>query len=102
MRRMVAEELITKEKSVEWIDYVGKLIGLMNETYYLKPIKLSPEKEMADPLVDKNSSELLEVGQQVRYQLDKPVDVLEGRKLKGGFREGDVRWSISPVKIERI
>jgi hypothetical protein len=102
MRRMVAEELITKEKSVEWIDYVGKLIGLMNETYYLKPIKLSPEKEMADPLVDKNSSDLLEVGQQVRYQLDKPIEFLEGKKLKGGFREGDVRWSISPVKIERI
>jgi hypothetical protein len=102
MRRMVAEELLTKEKAVEWVDYTDNLIRLMNESYYLKPIKLSGAKEMADPLIDTKSKELLEVGQKVRYQLDKPADILDSKRLYGGFREGDARWSITPVTIERI
>ena len=102
MRRMVAEELLTKEKSVEWVDYLPKLIKLMNETYYLKPIKLKDKDITADPKTDKDSSILLEEGQEVRYQLDKPVDALDNKRLHGGFREGDIRWSVNPVKIERI
>jgi hypothetical protein len=103
MRRMVAEELLTKEKSVEWLEYLPKIIKLMNQTYQLKQIKnMKPAVIMADVKTNKASTDLLEEGQEVRYQLDKPVDTLNHKRLHGGFREGDVRWSVKPVKILRI
>jgi hypothetical protein len=101
LRRMTGEELITHERSVEWVHYLPKLIKMMNKDYYMKPIKLTVKMIMADPLV-KEGDTLLEEGQLVRYQLDKPIDVITSKKLTGSFREGDIRYSIKPVKIERI
>lgn len=107
MRRMVAQELLTNIKSVEWIDYLPKLIELMNKSYYLKPIKLSAKKIMADTLQSynkKGKEEIIDIipeGTIVRYQLDKPENPLTGKREHGGFREGDIRWSRNTHKILR-
>lgn len=102
MRRMVAEELLTGSKSVEWIHYLPKLIAMMNEKYYLKPIDMKPAEVMAEPKTDRFSSELLNVGQKVRVQLDKPINLLNKKRLHGKFREGDAKFSLDTYTIDRI
>ena len=37
---------------------------------------------------------LIEQGTKVRAMLDAPRDVIQGKRLPGGFREGDVRWGL--------
>ena len=51
--------------------------------------------------LDKFNSDLLQVGQKVRYLLDKPQDYITNKKLIGGFRQGDVKYS-KAVKIEEL
>ena len=51
--------------------------------------------------LDKYNSELLQVGQKVRYLLDKPIDYTTNKRLIGGFRQGDTKWS-KVVKIEEL
>ena len=101
LKRMVAEELLTKEKSVEWVYYLPKLITLINKHFYKKEIKLTSKQILADVKTD-GPTELLEVGKSVRVQLDKPVNVINGERLIGKFRVGDIRWSMDPTKIERV
>lgn len=102
MRRMVAEELLTGEKSVEWIHYLPKLIKMMNERYYLKKVDLKVGEIMANPKYNNDSKELLNVGQLVRVQLDKPENVLNNKRLHGKFREGDIKFSLKTYKIDRM
>ena len=99
---MTGQELLTEEKSVEWVKYLPKLIDMMNEHYELKQIKLTPAQRIADPVTDKLSRDLLDEGTLVRYLLDKPIDMLSHAKLHGSFREGDIKWSIKPTTIERL
>ncbi len=102
MRRMVAEELLTGVKSVEWVHYLPKLLKLMNDKYYQKKVTLTPEELMAPVKIDNQSRDLLENGTSVRIKLDKPVNHLTNRREHGGFRQGDVRWSIKPTTILRL
>lgn len=103
LRRMAGEELLTKEKSVEWVQYLPKLITWMNKEYMMKKITLKPKEILADVKVDKKKkNNYLEEGTVVRVQLDKPADALTGRKLHGTFREGDILWSMKAAKIKRI
>ena len=101
LKRMVAEELLTKEKSIEWVYYLPKLITLINKHFYKKEIKLTSKQILADVKTD-GPTELLEIGTSVRVQLDKPVNVINGERLTGKFRVGDIRWSMDPTKIERV
>ena len=101
LKRMVAEELLTKEKSVEWVYYLPKLIVLINKHFYKKEIKLTSKQILADVKTD-GPTELLPKGTSVRVQLDKPVNVINGERLIGKFRVGDIRWSMDPTKIDRV
>jgi len=101
LKRMIAEELITKEKSIEWIYYLPKLIKLINAHFYLKEVKLTPKEIMADVKTEDNENLLME-GSLVRVLLDKPVNIINGERLIGKFRAGDIRWSLKPSKIIRM
>ena len=74
LKRMVAEELLTKEKSIEWVYYLPKLITLINKHFYQKEIILTPKQILADVKTD-GPTELLQRGTSVRVQLDKPVNI---------------------------
>ena len=104
LRRMTAEELLTKEKSVEWVHYLPKLIDFMNKDYYMKKVFLSPEEIMADTKTSTKgkNNDIMEAGTEVRVQLDKPIVSLTGKRAYGGFREGDVKWSMKPSEITRV
>lgn len=54
------------------------------------------------PRTDKFSRDILPIGTRVRVQLEKPVDNVDGKRLVGSFRTGDIRWSKSVDEITRF
>jgi hypothetical protein len=97
--RMLVEEVNNNIDSRSWIDIVPKVVQLLN--YYF-----AHEAKDIDPLspVKTNtfSSDLLEVGTKVRYQLDNPETYVHGSRLHGKFRAGDIRYSKGIHEITQI
>lgn len=98
LKRMASQELITGQVSKEWVDDIKPLIELFNERKK-KPLtkEISP-----DPIVNKYTGNLLTIGTKVRLLLDKPVDTVKGKRLVGGFRSGDIRWTSKVYKITEV
>ena len=103
LRRMLAEELLTKKTDTKWIKYLPQVLTFLNERYKISDAEITKlqEKNNSFLKLDKYNSELLQVGQKVRYLLDKPIDYTTNKKLIGGFRQGDTKWS-KVVKIEEL
>lgn len=103
LRRMLAEEMITGKPVTKWLKYLPKVIEFLNERYKLSDTEITKLQNKKDSFLklDKFNSNLLEVGQKVRYLLDKPQDYLTNKRLHGDFRTGDVKWS-KAVKIEKL
>lgn len=97
MKIMNTKEIETNKTSKSWVQYLPKLIELINDNLP-KPIT----KPIQDtPIITKNNNVLLNEGDKVRVQLDAPKDIVSGKRLVGTFRTGDVRWS-RPVKVEQL
>ncbi len=110
--RQTAEELITKERSVTWVKHLPKLIELLNKKFerktepaFKKGMKEEEnpdyEKIFGDVRSTKGTSDLIPIGAKVRFQLDEPRSVVDDKKLYGGFRAGDIRWSMNVETVER-
>ncbi len=88
--RMTAEEINNDATSRNWVDLLPKVVKLINKHY-------AHEAKPADPFLpiktDKLSADILPIGTKVRIQLDNPVTYVEGKKLHGKFRTGDIRWT---------
>ena len=98
MKRMASQELITGETNRDWVEDIVPLIKLLNERKK-KPLtqEISP-----DPIADDYTGNLLKIGQEVRLQLDKPIDNVKGKRLIGGFRNSDARWTMKTYKITEV
>jgi hypothetical protein len=97
-KRMTSQELLSGEVSKEWVEDLPGLVKTLNK----KANKKEPdilENEDNIPIYDDYSGNLLEIGQEVRVKLDKPVDAVKGNILYGGFRATDIRWSQKVYKI---
>jgi hypothetical protein len=97
MKIMNTKEIETNKTSKSWVQYLPKLIELINDNLpkpITKPIK-------NEPIITKNNNVLLNEGDKVRVQLDAPKDIVSGKRLVGNFRSGDVRWS-KPEKVEQL
>ncbi len=103
LRRMLAEELLTKKSDTKWIKYLPQVIKFLNERYKLTDAEITKLQNKKDSFLklDKYNSDLLQVGQKVRYLLDKPQDYITNKRLHGNFRQGDTKWS-KAVKIEEL
>lgn len=103
LRRMLAEELLTKKTDTKWIKYLPQVIKFLNERYKLTDAEITELQNKKDSFLklDKFNSNIFEVGQKVRYLLDKPQDYITNKRLHGNFRQGDTKWS-KPVKIEEL
>jgi hypothetical protein len=97
--RMLTEEINNNVESVSWVDIVPKVIDLVNQYLSITPMPINPE---LPPKTNPFTSELLKVGQRVRVQLDNPVRFVDGKKLFGKFRTGDIRWSKEGHTITQI
>lgn len=96
-KRMIEQELLTDEPSVEWVDDLPKIIREMN--------KKEKKKKIVKPTDDYqcagDACNILDQGTLVRIPLDAPIDVVSGKRLHGKFRDTDIRWEIKPKKITR-
>lgn len=103
LKRQTAQELLTGEKSTEWVKYLPKVIKYLNEKFSVKKPwndKAPDYKEIfADVKCKDKSCEVIPNGTLVRFQLDEPIDT-QGKKLHGKFRASDIRWSLQPTEIE--
>jgi len=98
LKRMASQELVTGAVSKEWVDDIKPLIQLLNERKK-RPLK---EEISPDPIADEYNGKLLQIGQKVRLQLDKPIDTVKGNKLIGTFRSSDIRWTTKIYRITQV
>lgn len=94
--RMTVNELQTGEKDTDWVEFVPDLVKELNKITKEQP----KQKELTEPIIS-NKTTLLEVGQRVRIQLDKPKDITIG-KLMGNFRATDIRWDPKVSTITNV
>jgi hypothetical protein len=101
--RMLNEEIKTKQKSVEWIEFLPQIVIAINKHYSHKPPTID-EKEHTPIKCKKNtqSCDLLLEGTRVRIQLDNPVDAVETKRLNGKFRIADIRWENKIKHVTQI
>jgi len=95
--RMTAQELITGERSNEWIDDLEFVINKMNERYSHKPFT-------SDELIEKRNildikHNIIPINTKVRIALDEPRDVTSNLRLQGKFRSTDIRFSKQIYKV---
>ena len=101
--RMTAQELLTNESSLEWVDDLKHVLKAINQ----EAIRTFNEKKKRiekydEPIFTKGNEDLLQFDEKVRIQLDKPVDVMN-RKLHGNnFRATDIRWSTQVYHVFNI
>jgi hypothetical protein len=96
-RQMLAEEMLTGERSTEWVDDLPRAVKLINEHMSHKPLTFD-----GPPRCEGNSCNVLEEGTHVRVIYDKPMDYVTGERLHGKFRAGDVRFDPTDRVIEQI
>lgn len=101
MKNMVLRELQTGKKNVEWVEYLPTIVKRLNKRYQVK--NPHPNDKMGTQVYCKgNDCELLQEGQEVRYALDRPIDIVTGKAYDKKFRSSDVRFSLEPTKIKVV
>jgi hypothetical protein len=99
LKRMTAQELNTGVKSTEWVQYLPDVVKRLNKRFEIKNPKPNDSNIMM--CVD-GHCEVLQIGDLVRYPLDYPIDVHNGKRVHGTFRSADIKYAITPVKITFI
>ena len=94
LMRQTGQEMQTGEPSTEWTEFLSSVIKAINKKLS-HVVNKEPEKKA--PII---TSPILDKGTKVRIQLDAPKDVASGKRLHGGFRASDPRWSIKIYTIE--
>ena len=54
------------------------------------------------PVIGSISKDILDEGDKVRLALNRPIDHLDGKRLHGTFRAGDVRWTKDIHTISKV
>jgi hypothetical protein len=99
-KRMVAEELQTNVVSKAWVDYLPTVIDQINKnTKKNRKRTLNKKLTVDDYQCDGDACILIDQGTKVRVALDTPINVYDNSKLKGRFRETDIRFSIKPRTV---
>ena len=98
-KRMVGQEINTGLNSTEWINFLPKVIEAINDNYAVKATHMNGGDDLRGST---NALHILQVGTNVRVQLDNPQHHFTGRRLHGGFREGDIRWTKTVNPITQI
>ena len=96
LERMVAQEMLTGQESVEWVDDFHRIVDEVD----LK-LQRQPPELCLDPPKLSEKDELLPEGTRVRVKLSDPISVL-GKKLHGRFRTGDIRWHPKIRTIKKL
>lgn len=93
-----AEQELNKKKTVKgWVKYIPSLINAINK-HSEKRIR---SKLTGKVLYTNKSKELIPLHSEVRHILDYPIDAND-KRIGNVFRAGDIRWSKTPQKVEKI
>lgn len=96
-----AIEATTGETSTSWIDYIPKVVEVLNENL----VRENPLKNInKGPVCNKKKGdcELVSKGTKVRIPYEKPVDINEKRHADSSWRVGDMRWTKKVYEITRV
>ena len=88
-KMLVQTELTSGNPSSKWVEYLPLIVKLINEK--VTEIKNKNPKTI-NSSKPKHKIDLLNIGDKVRVQLDKPID-LNNKPLSGNFRSSDIRWN---------
>lgn len=88
-KRQTGQEILTGEKDTQWVKDLPTMIQGLNKRY--KNMKMKPLPDI--PVAEKDSMDILEIGTEVRAQLDEPISVTTGDREIGSFRSTDIRWN---------
>jgi hypothetical protein len=97
--RMLAEEINNEEASHSWVDILPNVIKLINQHYAHNPPNTADDLPIR---TDKFSSAILDIGTPVRVMLDNPINYVDGSRLHGHFRAGDIRWENQIRHVTRL
>lgn len=97
-----AVEISTGQPSTEWIDYLPKVVEVLNdEVVRENPLKNKNKGPLCRE--KKGDCELLTEGTRVRIPYEKPVDIInEKRHADSSWRVGDMRWTKTIHTIARV
>lgn len=104
-KRILQDEKKTGHASSTWVKYLPSILQVVNETAENNNAirKKQPVNLMElFPRASGDSRYLLHMGDKVRVMLDVPEGYLEGNKLHGKFRNGDIRWSKDVKTVKYI
>lgn len=100
MMKKTRKELEKGEEDKEWTSILPRIITAMNKKYKREGYNYEKELEK-EPIFTKRNRIILQEGTKIRIKLDNPITT-SGKKLKGSFREGDIRWSPKIYEIEKF
>jgi hypothetical protein len=95
--RMQAQELLTGQKSIEWVEDLPNAIKEINSQRERDPPEIKTHITCSG-----DDCELLNIGTRVRVKLDHPNDYVSGKRLHGGFRTSDIRWDPEIFEIKDL
>ena len=98
-QRMTAQEINVGEISREWIEFLPKVIQVINANLTRVPNEIDGTLPLRTTNYTKN---LLTIGTKVRTQLDNPLNYLNNERLHGKFRAGDIRWTKQEKPITKV
>lgn len=97
-----AVEVSTGQPSTDWIDYLPKVVEVLNEEL-VRENPLRNKNKGPVCRAKKGDCELLDKGTKVRIPYEKPVDIInETRHADSSWRVGDMRWSKTIYTITRV
>lgn len=114
MQLQTNDELKTGKTSKKWVKRLPRIVDIINsrtkqinphsrafhiETLANARLPVEPEVKLSERSQRIN---LLDIGTKVRRVLYAPQDVVDGKRLYGKFRSGDIRWTKSIHTITNI
>ena len=105
-RRQTAYELIKGEQYKKWVEFLPTIIESINKraeiNYKKNLIENKKTKNDIEPISNKNTGDIFDIGTRVRIKLDNPIDVVTHKRLHGKFRNSDIRFTPDVHEITDI
>ena len=96
-KKMTVDEIETGEENKIWVEEIPELIKSLNKHMI---------KDKADIINDnvlyKSKENIIPIGTKVRTALDKPINIVDGKRIYGKLRATDHKWSLKPAEIEDL
>lgn len=103
IHKVLIKSKLAGQNSSQWVSYCRPLINAINKKVVEKEklIKITPIEKQNITYNKNQPIKMLKIGDRVRVQLDKPVD-LNNKPLNGNFRASDIKFNPEIKTIKNI